>query len=274
MYKYKLSPSSKKLSCPSCNQRTFTPYIYADNNEPVDVILYGRCDRENNCGYHHNPTTDTDFTPSHTPKSPPPAPGIQQVYPSEETINLITKRTRTAVSPFHLYCKSLGIHADHLLKWGVYTDGSNEELTAFLFRNADGKVCNIKWFKYTPEGKRDKSFNAYSLKQPPHTPPQKSQKTEVISEKYLLPLFGAHLLSPKDDGNVVVLVESEKTAVIASWFYKHFDWVACGSASGLGTGEGVPDDFKMKDLFNRKVIWLSDADKAGRDNSSIKKLKK
>jgi hypothetical protein len=273
MYKYKLSPTSKKYSCPDCGHKTFTPYIFSDNNEPVDTFVYGRCDRENSCGYHHNPATDSDFTPQREIAPPLVSPEVTQIFPSEETVNLITKRTRTMVSPFHVYCKSLGIPMDHLEKWGVYTDGAEEDLTAFMFRDQNDKVCNIKYFKYTATGKRDKKFKSFSLKQPPHTPPQKKTQKSTVS-KYLLPLFGSDLLSPQEDGRIVVLVESEKTAVLASWFYKHFDWVACGSASGLGTGEGVPDDFKIKSLYNRKVIWLADADKAGRDNSSIKKLQK
>lgn len=273
MFKYKLSPKSKKYKCPGCGQKLFTPYIYSDSGEIVDESKYGRCDRENSCAYHALPASDKDFTPSHTP-TPKPEPEVRQIYPSPQTIDVIVKRTRTCVGPFHKYCKTLGIPGEHLVKWGVYTDGNNEELTAFLFQDKEGKICNIKWFKYGENGKRDKQFQAFSLKQPPHTPPQKNESGAEVIEKYLLPLFGSHLLSPLEDDKTVVLVESEKTAAMASFFYPHFDWLATGSAGGLGTGDGVPDDHKVKTLYNRRVIWLADADKAGRDNASIRKLKK
>jgi hypothetical protein len=274
MFKYKLSPASKKYKCPGCGHKSFTPYLYSDTNELVDPASFGRCDRENSCSYHKHPTDDQLFTPSHTLSEPVAEPVAVQIYPSQHTLDIILKRTRTCVSPFHVWCKSLGIPMDHLLKWGVYTDGSNEDLTAFLFTDYKQKVCNIKWFKYSAQGRRDKEFKAFSIKQPPHTPPTKGNPAAVSVEKYFMPLFGEHLLRPIEDDRTVVLVESEKSAVLGSWFYNHFDWIACGSASGLGTGEGVPDDFKIKRLYNRRVIWLADADKAGRDNASIKKLQK
>ena len=280
-YKFKLSTKTKKYTCPGCGKRTFVPYVYTDNDAIVDVGKYGRCDRENNCAYHLHPKDDSTFKSDRDLKmiEPQPDPVVQQIYPDDSTINRITTRPDATASPFHTYCRRLGIPMEHLLKWGVYTDGEHGELTAFIFRDTNGKACNIKWFKFHENGHRDKQYQSHSLKQPtkkisplPHTPSQKKTKAPPVSEKYLLPLFGSHLLTPRDQGRVAVLVESEKTAVISSWFYKHFDWLACGSANGLGTGEGVPDDFKVKTLYNRQVIWLADADKAGRSNSSIKKL--
>jgi hypothetical protein len=45
-------------------------------------------------------------------------------------------------------------------------------------------------------------------------------------------LFGEHLL--KDTETPVAIVESEKTAIIASCYYPEFIWLACG-----GSGEFV-----------------------------------
>ena len=56
-----------------------------------------------------------------------------------------------------------------------------------------------------------------------------------------------------------------QTKVIAAFYYPEFDWVSCGSNNGL-------TDEKISILFGRKIIWLCDADMAGRSNSSIKKL--
>src|SRR5207237_1500202 len=87
--------------------------------------------------------------------------------------------------------------------------------------------------------------------------------TKNKNEKYSLGLFGEQLLTNK----IICLVESEKTAVIASFFYPQFDWLATGSRNGL-------TDDKISVLFNRQVYYLPDADKAGRNNSSITKLRR
>lgn len=78
-------------------------------------------------------------------------------------------------------------------------------------------------------------------------------------------LYGEDLLDPQNV-KTVIIVESEKTKVIASFHYPEFDWISSGSSNGL-------TDEKISVLFGRKIIWLCDADKAGRENASIKKLK-
>lgn len=276
-YKYKLDPSSKKYNCPSCSKKTMVAYVYADTNATVDAHTFGRCDRESNCQYHHHPGEDKEFTPDHkiVPVLPPI---IEQIFPPSEVVERLTKRTKTCTSNLHAYMRGLGISNDHLLEWGVYSE--DNEKTAFVLQNIEGRVCNIKYFAYGTDGHRSKEIKAYSLRQPktpsspPPTPPnQKKSSERKIALKYLLPIFGAHLLD-KTKKKTVCVVESEKTAVMASFFYRDFDWVSCGSASGLGVSEGVPGDFKIKDLFGRKIYWLADADKAGRKNSSIELLNK
>ena len=52
-YKYHLRSGSAKEICPNCRQRTFVPYV--DEGENIVGELYGRCDRENKCGYYRYP---------------------------------------------------------------------------------------------------------------------------------------------------------------------------------------------------------------------------
>jgi hypothetical protein len=53
-FKYSLDKSSKKHICPNCNKNTFVYYVDTAKGEylPTD---FGRCDREQNCGYHKAP---------------------------------------------------------------------------------------------------------------------------------------------------------------------------------------------------------------------------
>jgi hypothetical protein len=256
-FKYGLDSSSKKNTCPQCKQKSFVVYLDNETKAPVDVYQFGRCDRENTCGYHRGPWED----PEHAKQArenfvPKPDPIEVQIFPSDEVVGRMVNRTRTCVSPFHKFCNQLTISNEHLVRFGVYSD---EDKTVFVFRNSEGRVVNLKWFKYKEDGHRDKEFNAYSLKNPPHTPPVDGTPERV--EKFKICLFGEHLLDPSKQKKVIV-VESEKTAAIASFFYKDFDWVSCASNNGL-------TDEKIRALHNRFVIWLCDSDAAGRKNKSI-----
>ena len=67
-------------------------------------------------------------------------------------------------------------------------------------------------------------------------------------------LFGEHLLSePGSRGRTIALVESEKTAVIASGIMPKYIWLATGGKSQLS-----PE--KLSVLRGRKVIAFPDAD--------------
>jgi hypothetical protein len=82
--------------------------------------------------------------------------------------------------------------------------------------------------------------------------------------KYHVCLFGEHLLDASHIEKRVCIVESEKTAVIASFFYPQYSWIACGSCHGLM-------EQKIGVLVNRSVYNLRDADAAGRVKGSIEK---
>lgn len=56
-FRYQLPKKAIKSDCPSCgpkHRKTLSRYIDTQTGEPLPEI-YGRCDREINCGYHLNP---------------------------------------------------------------------------------------------------------------------------------------------------------------------------------------------------------------------------
>jgi hypothetical protein len=53
-FKFSLDKSSKKFICPNCNKKTFVYYVDAEQGKYLTTD-YGRCDREQNCGYHKAP---------------------------------------------------------------------------------------------------------------------------------------------------------------------------------------------------------------------------
>lgn len=264
-YLYDLDKSSKKYICPQCNQKSFVAYVYRASNEVVDVKKYGRCDRESKCGAHLNPYQDKNFAPINIIPKPPIEKEIFPIFPEERLLQRLSNN-RTDQDNFYAFCKSLTISDDHLKKWNICSDNNK---TAFVFKNIANQPVNVKWFLFLPDGRRDRNFNSFSLKQPKKSDPINGKQ---VIKKYQLCLFGEHLLDPLKDRTACV-VESEKTAVLASFFYPQFDWVACGSSNGLSDGTNETSD-KLTPLFGRKVYWICDADKAGRSNSSINNLKK
>ena len=69
-------------------------------------------------------------------------------------------------------------------------------------------------------------------------------------------LFGAHLL-PRYPDKTVALVESEKSAVIASIVLPQYLWVSCGGKMNLEAGQ------KHLALKGRKVVMFPDTDLSG-----------
>lgn len=239
--KYHLDKSSKKFPCPQCGKREFVVYIDAETKVPVNEHAFGRCDRQNNCGYHVKPDAKKkDDAETYV---------VSQVFPPESEFN---KLTRTETN-FHRYMKKvLDIDPEKLYDLGILADGA---LTVFVYRNAQGRVSNLKWFKYLEDGHRDKNFESRSL-------PQPKRRNKYIEEKYFMCLFLEHLLDP-DKKKTVCVVESEKTAAICRFIYPQYDWVGCGSATGLSDGSNDTAD-KITPLKGRRVYWIRDSDKAAR----------
>ncbi|GAB3044258.1 DUF6371 domain-containing protein [Spirosoma pulveris] len=56
-FRYQLPKKAIKSDCPSCgpkHRKTLSRYVDTQTGQPLPDI-YGRCDRESNCGYHLNP---------------------------------------------------------------------------------------------------------------------------------------------------------------------------------------------------------------------------
>lgn len=244
-FKYKFEKNAPKGRCPKCDHPSSFRYYDQLSRE------YGRCERINNCGYEKKPNGKTAM-PSYTPVDGIGTQKIIQIIIEEETLE---KYKEGLDSPFHIWAESLGITSEHLKRWSVGTDAKGK--TVFIMRGADGQAWNMKTISYGADGKR--KGNIQSMKQPDPIPEAKERY------HYAIPLYGVDRLSHISSNVVVCLVESEKTAVIASFFYPQYDWVAVGSCNGL-TSE------KAECLKGRTVWNLRDADTAGRSTCTGKKL--
>ncbi|HEX7412807.1 MAG TPA: DUF6371 domain-containing protein, partial [Bacteroidia bacterium] len=252
LWAFENSPKERG-TCPECKEKKKYRYYELISTGERLPEKYGKCERENNCGHKEVPTLKKlkedgfNIESSIDVVSQKQKPKI--IYPTQSHLSGLSDLS----SVFHSYCENkIGITKAHLKKWNVGT-GSNG-IVQFGYFNKVGKELNLKSIEFETRndgndcGRKKENGKQFSLK-------------GGKEEKYSMCLYGEHLLSDK----TICLVESEKTAIIASFFYPQFDWLATGGANGLTTE-------KLGVLFTKKILYLGDADKVGKNNSTIKKL--
>lgn len=221
-YKYNLEKSSKKHHCPKCGKRTFVRYIDNENGEYLSHE-FGRCDRENNCGYFATPKGE--FKNEYEVIYTPPAPT------SYHTFELVEKSGRNfKENNFVQFLKKHFIEDEiqlMILRYFIGTANHWKGATVFWQMDNDSNIRHGKIMLYDSEtGKRKKN---------------ESGKSYIHSVRSLLKLkdfnlkqclFGLHLINHLNS-QTIGLVESEKTAIIMSLFKPEYIWMATGSKSGF-----------------------------------------
>lgn len=261
----------KKGTCPSCHQKGVFRFFQDEDGQRLDE-QYGICDRASKCGYDHRPSGEL-FKKDHATAD---LPQLETVRPTAEQAQGLKQLVHNHTSHFHAWARQAGLTSEHLERWAVATD---RDRTVYLHLDAHGQLVNAKWFKYQEDGRRDKTSQPYSFT---------LSEGEKKSKRFGFCLYGEHLLRRDDSQRPICVVESEKSAVLASFHYPDFDWLACGAANGI-------TDEKIGALHGRPVWWLCDADggqpvlkdgepvllasgkpklsEGGRRNSSLRKLK-
>jgi hypothetical protein len=269
-HRYKLEPYKgikTRHHCPSCqhNDKTFSLYIDMETGQHIDPKV-GRCNRENNCGYHYTPKQY--FQDNNTildvlqPKGLKP----KTVVPPLKPVSFI------AVQVFKASLKNLdennfvkflvdlfGVEVANQVV-GKYFIGTSKHwngATVFWQIDLNGKVRTGKIMLYN-------ASNGKRIKEPfSHI----SWVHRVLDKRdYNLQqcLFGEHLLTDKT--KPVAIVESEKTAVIASIYLPQFIWLAVGSLTNLtvqkcsalkGRTVTLFPDLCGFEKWNEKVMELS-----------------
>lgn len=239
-YRYELDKSSKKFSCPGCNQKSFVKFKDESGNYLDDS--YGRCDRENNCNYFIKPPVDVDVKQEKQKKV---------VHLSREKVmTLINDQS----SNFHEYFKNLlNIPESHFKRWGV---GTERSATTFAIVDRNKNILNVKRIPFAENGHRDKSSNIPAW--------YESTKQLNEDEEFTKCFFGESIF---DKTKPSCLVESEKSAFIGSFIWPQFNWLATGGNSGT-----LFKHFSLFFNYDEPIYYLGDNDKAGRENKTIKNL--
>ena len=235
---WQLRKGGGKEICPQCGQKRFVPFVLAADNSTKAGSEFGRCDREQNCGYYRYPDrkeTDKQYRIAHKPVHIP-AP----IVFNKECVEV----KRSAL--FDFAEKLIG--QDIYEVWQRYQIGcAANGSTIFWYFDKNGICRSGKEIHYKADGHRDKAFF------PPVTWAHKDLKFEKYhtGEVLLQPFFGEHLLNERPDAKVAI-VESEKTAALMSAFHPNNIWLACGGSQGLKNRD------KLKTLKGRRVVLIPD----------------
>jgi hypothetical protein len=157
--------------------------------------------------------------------------------------------------------------------WDVGTDGQGN--CVFWYRDETGHLATAKVVPYdsstgkrrkrdlspitwTIDGKQVRVDCLFGLVKGTNKETQEAVVVSFSSRKgYAAPLYGAQFLTADTVDRPVVLVESEKTAIVGSLFLQELLFVATGGANGLTRDKAQP-------LAGRDVLVLLDMDDAGR----------
>ena len=236
-YKWTLRKGGGKMICPKCGQRRFVPYVSTLDGKTLAGSEYGRCDREQSCGYQLYPGKDVnagDIKPVEVKIEPP-----LRFYPAAVV-------TDTGTPLFEYVSKLLGV-SRALEIWNRYKIGRDGSRTVFWQIAKDGTVRAGKSIPYKPNGHRDKD-DPYPANWLHKAPAWKHlREGKELQQCY----FGEHLLNAHPTDKVVI-VESEKTAAVLSQISHGWVWLASGGSNGLKNAD------KNKALEGREVWLLPD----------------
>ncbi len=261
--------TKSRHTCPACNSRNcFVRYV--DENGEYLSDDCGRCNRESKCGYEYKPKQFFADNPSlksaKTKKRGTPNYAFVVKNGSQVEYKRTTATKPDYIAPKHL-APTIGNYDQNsfvqfllnlfpdchdeiqtVLKMyfvGTYLDNYGIYYTCFPQIDRLNNVCKAKLIRFNrATGKRLKGeYDTSSLV-------RKLKLKEDFNYKQIF--FGEHLLRGETVKPVAV-VESEKTAIIASLCMSQFVWLATGSKQWLKVE-------KLQRLDNRQVILYPDAD--------------
>ena len=237
VHRYILEPykgMNTRYRCPTCQQRdkTFSLYIDTETSEHIHPTV-GRCNRESNCGHHYTPkqyfqdnniSFDTPQPKAYKPRPVTPQPKPVSFIPVEVFKASLKAHETNHFVQFIITLFGVEVASQLVSRYFIATSKHWNGATVFWQIDTQGKVRTGKIMLYNPTtGKRVKN-----LELPVYWVHKALKQPEFELRQCL---FGTHLLIDKT--KPVAIVESEKTAVIASVYLPQFVWVAVGSLTNL-----------------------------------------
>ena len=244
-----------RKECPCCHVKgCFSQYIDTVGRIafPPDV---GRCNREHKCGYHYTPKQFFHDHPDMkeelmedaailSPTLPtPPQPKAERFFFPRSVMESSMSHYRE--NNFFLFlCSRFGEQAALELagRYNIGTAKVRKGSCVFWQVDIRGRVCQRKVMFYDAStGNRSHEVH----------PTWAHTLMRIDKERVGQCFFGEHLLAEFPDLPVGI-VESEKSAIIASFYLPGYVWLACGGKDGM-FGKADLDIFK-----DRKVVLFPD----------------
>jgi hypothetical protein len=153
---------------------------------------------------------------------PPPQPA-QQYIPESHLARTASKPSTFSRWLFKTFPEFADTIAQTIIKYKIGSYGHYQNDVVFWRIDQHNRIVSGKVMGYGADGKRIK------------IPMQINWVHKLLSISDTEPMssfFGEHLINQFDD-KPIAIVESEKTAIIASLFFPEYLWMASGGASGL-----------------------------------------
>ena len=250
---------ASRHTCPSCgHKREFTLYFDTETGNTLHPSV-GKCNRESKCGYHYAPSDYFRDNPGNTHGQDwKPAPGYglplfsgkPQKTSDPDPVFLPVKYipTDTNIEDCNLYKffaykfgeeKTKEVFARYKVGASKHYRNDNGLSAAFPQIDINGKLRQIKVIAYNPvTGKRlHKEHPAEKFTAKGYILDTAMDKVWFAGKSLLGDydanlqqcFFGEHLIRTAEK---IAIVESEKTAMIASLYLPQFVWVATGGKNG------------------------------------------
>jgi hypothetical protein len=250
----KYSGSGSRYACPKCgNPKSFTKYVDVEPNAYISSEV-GRCNRESKCGYHYPPSEYFKDNPQI--KKPKNFVIARADKPAKIKIDIVSKEILYSTlcdydkNQFVIFLLNVFGREKTERAIKTYWLGTWDKLkTIFWQIDSEISIRTGKIILYDSEnGKRDKF-------QPPYWVHSAMKKKNMISQEFALKqcLFGEHLLNRESD-KPIAIVESEKTAIIASLCIPDLIWMATGGCRNLNLDS-------LRKIKNRRTILFPDSSK-------------
>ena len=281
-YRYTLQPyagTKSRTMCPACGKpHCYTRYLDTDTGELLPDE-YGRCDREANCGHHRNPyhagpgaasyaqQVQFDAKPNHPAPAavkrahrPLAVPAVVSI-PYEVFTATLGHYERNTLAQLLRGHFGLGVADELLSRFHIGTSAHWPGACVFWLLDTHGRVRGGQVVLYDATGHTVKeprrcttwAHTALAQHYQRRGHPAPPWLAEYVEHGQKSPcLFGLPQLATAPAGQPVALVESAKTAMLATPYFPRYVWLATMGLSYL-----TPD--RMEPLRGRRIVLWPDA---------------